>query len=569
MAREFYESSLTTDQVKKSLETRRGRYLIAGYLAGCIAAISLLAKYIGSSLVSGQILDLLIVTTSLALVGAIAKLYCTKTIIARFYVFEQDVGKVLMSPTSASIQDDITDLERRAENYTELQVILCEWMPLLENHLESALNIEIRRERAARVARLCQEADRMVKAAIKCRHEAQPDVRARIRLEEAITHLRHLVLEADRKFDDDMSKKKLKWFSTLTRNRKAIVEIENQIAKLETALNKLLISPSLIAAESEYLELQRIVDRRIKDAKKTASMAIPENHELNYNPEHALSISLFAGAASIPVSVALDLERAGSIYDALRQVNGNFVEMSDLDIWHETLSMPAESLVGLASLTKGAYFEKLVEHDFNGQLFSNFNHPDTDILIDGVAYQIKATDSLSYVQSVADHIPVIATSEVAEKAGAIDGGFSDVELSDGIDLALGGTVIDFGDTLLDAFSASLGGVGIVAILYGAHSAWGKYQDTGIAADALNAGMRTTARSTARSAVNLVEMVYRGTKAALTSRPVQSIAKNTLKKASKAQVNMTAQHPKPDPTEYSSNYRTPIDFPSDNIVRIGT
>ncbi|MQX45735.1 hypothetical protein [Sinorhizobium medicae] len=122
--------------------------------------------------------------------------------------------------------------------------------------------------------------------------------------------------------------------------------------------------------------------------------------------------------------------------------------------------------VGPISLAKGAYFEKLVEADFGGERFEHFNHPDTDIVIDGVAYQIKATDSASYVESVADDIPVIATSEVAEITRAIDGGYSDEDIEDTVELALGGTVIDFGDTAVDALLTGVGGLGLLATVRG-------------------------------------------------------------------------------------------------------
>ena len=59
--------------------------------------------------------------------------------------------------------------------------------------------------------------------------------------------------------------------------------------------------------------------------------------------------------------------------------------------------------------------EQLIAADTGGELFEHFNHPGSDIVIDGVEYQIKATDSTSYINSVADDIPVISTSEVASE----------------------------------------------------------------------------------------------------------------------------------------------------------
>src|SRR5690606_12264920 len=113
-----------------------------------------------------------------------------------------------------------------------------------------------------------------------------------------------------------------------------------------------------------------------------------------------LKKSLWLSALSLPVSAWSDLDSAGNVYDALRRVNGNFANMSDTEIWWETLFISPESLTGLAALTKGAYFEQLVSADTGGVLFEHFNHPGTDIVIDSVAYQIKATDSVGYVRSV-------------------------------------------------------------------------------------------------------------------------------------------------------------------------
>lgn len=397
------------------------------------------------------------------------------------------------------------------------------WLPILQHRLERLLDKEAKEQRKARIEQLCRQADQMVKAAIRRRHEALPEVRARMRLEEEIPHLRRLVEEADKQFKAGLDKRKLKWWLMLTRDRSSLEEVERQIAALETALAKVVTSPTLIAAEEQFLEFNAIVDRRVLKAKTVAIQAVPDSRDTPFEPDHALAAGLIAGAAAGADSLVNDLRGAGSIYASLREVNGRFADFSNFEIWQETLAMPSESLIGLASLTKGAYFEKLVEQDFGGERFENFNHPDTDIVIDGVEIQIKATDSVSYINSVADHIPVIATSEVAEKTDAIDGGFSNEELSEAIDLALGGTVVDIGDAVLDGLTTGLGGVGIVAILSGSHSAWKSYQRSGNAIEALGTGLQTTAARTARSTVNLVEMAYRGSAAVVMSKPVKVVS----------------------------------------------
>ncbi|MEZ5497411.1 MAG: hypothetical protein R3F25_11405 [Gammaproteobacteria bacterium] len=80
--------------------------------------------------------------------------------------------------------------------------------------------------------------------------------------------------------------------------------------------------------------------------------------------------------------------------------------MSNSEIWWETLWMSPESHAGLVSLTKGAYFEQLVASDTGGQLHEHFNNPDTDIVLGGVEFQLKATESVTYINSVDEEIPI-------------------------------------------------------------------------------------------------------------------------------------------------------------------
>jgi len=182
-------------------------------------------------------------------------------------------------------------------------------------------------------------------------------------------------------------------------------------------------------------------------------------------------------------SLANDLYEAHGLYDALRKVNSNFSGLSDTEIWWETLWMSPESLTGLASLAKGAYFEQLVANETGGQLFEHFNHKDTDIIIDGVEIQLKATDSVSYVNSVDGNITVMATSEVADKTGAIDSGISNSDLTNTTDLALGGSVIDAGDATIDGLLTGVGCLGLMASINGINHGLKEYDEHGDIADA--------------------------------------------------------------------------------------
>jgi hypothetical protein len=227
-----------------------------------------------------------------------------------------------------------------------------------------------------------------------------------------------------------------------------------------------------------------------------------------------LKKSLLFSAMSIPVSIWSDLDRASDVFDALRGVHRQFSGMSDTEIWWEAIALPTQNLAGLAALTKGAYFEQLVAADTGGELFEHFNNPSTDVVIDGVAFQLKATDSASYVNSVAEGIPVIATSEVAFSTGVIDSGHTNEELTTAVDLALGNTVVEFGDTTVDTILAGVGGLGFFATLEGMNHAMRKHENGGDAVESLFEGAGVAIEGTARAFVGAAEMGYR----MLSSRP---------------------------------------------------
>ena len=112
--------------------------------------------------------------------------------------------------------------------------------------------------------------------------------------------------------------------------------------------------------------------------------------------------------------------------------------------------------------------------------------------------QLKATDSASYVESVADWIPVIATTEVAQVTGAIDGGYSNEEIEGSVELALGGTVFDFQDTAVDALLTGVGGLGILATIKGINHAAARYQEGGDGGDAILEGIGVAVSGTAKA-----------------------------------------------------------------------
>ncbi|MBY6014074.1 hypothetical protein KUV75_04055 [Qipengyuania gaetbuli] len=479
----------------------------------------------------------------LALLGTLVARQLVKHSAKSLRKFEDEIFEAMDAVTSEDLKERVYSLRNKAQGHTMLLAALSAYNSGLKRHLLTLLDKEVHKQRVNRIAQLCAEADQLVTDSIKRKHESRPYVRAKLELEKAIPRLKHLVAEADRQFEEELDKKVLTWWRRMTRDRSALEKIEIEIEALEVALERVSSSPDLLAAEEDYEELKQIVGERLAAAKSLALEAIPECHQKSFEPDHALSVGLVSAALGIPVSVALDLNEAGGVYDALRDVNANYAEMSDLEIWQETLAMSPEALAGLASLTKGSYFETLVESDLGGERFAHFNHPDTDIVIDGVAYQIKATDSAAYIESVADHIPVIATTEVAETTGVIDGGYTNADLSDVVDVALGGSLIDFGDTFLDGITTGVGGVGIVAILQGANGAWSEYKKSGDAIDALGVGIQTTAMGVARSAVNLTEIVVRGSIGLATSAPAR-FAGRLITGGSADERNEAAKSPQP-------------------------
>ena len=240
----------------------------------------------------------------------------------------------------------------------------------------------------------------------------------------------------------------------------------------------------------------------------------------NIDSDQLLRYAAWGGIFGMSASATVDLFQAHGLYEALRGVNGNFSSMSDAEIWWETLWMSPESLAGLASLAKGAYFEQLVAENTGGELFEHFNHPDTDIVIDGVEFQLKATDSIAYIESVDANIPVMATTEVAEMTDAIDSGIRNVDLTQTTELALGGTVIDAGDSTVDGLISGLGTLGVFSSLRGFNHTMAHYQAGKALPDAAEEGIIMAVEGTAKGLVDTAEFSYK----VVTSAPVKGVGR---------------------------------------------
>ena len=268
--------------------------------------------------------------------------------------------------------------------------------------------------------------------------------------------------------------------------------------------------------------------RRIKNAYVHALKVQAQYKNDILDGEDLIRKSFWCAILSVPVSAGLDLINAHNVYDTLRHVNKNYLEMSDVEIWWTTLWMAPEKLQGLASLTKGAYFESLVAANTGGQLHEHFNHPGTDIIIDGEEMQIKATDSIDYINSVDDDILVIATSEIAAETGSIDGGYTNEELTGQVGLALGGSIVDIPDTAIDAILSGVGGLGIFATIKGLNRARQTYKKGGNDIESFLEGAGVAITHTAKTLVDISEMGWK----VASSRPSRFIGRTLLKVAKK-------------------------------------
>lgn len=393
--------------------------------------------------------------------------------------------------------------------------------PALDDHLTQLTRDQLRRqlERAVRTAKGdCARHLDKVKRQI-------PLIKAQTSIETPLARLHQRRAEISQLWD--ATYERMSWWDKFKFGGSPdFGEMDKVIATLETMRYRLQVvhETDFKKLSDHFAALTRQAHQRIADAQLVAEQFISGYGQRQSDADGLLKRSLLLSGLSIPVSVWADLDQAGDVYEALRRANGNFVGLSDSEIWLQTLFMPAEQFAGLASLTKGAYLEDLVAQDTGGTLHAYFNTPDTDIVVDGVAYQIKATDSASYIHSVVDGVPVIATTEVALRTDAIDAGYTNAELNQAVDLALGGSVIDVGDTVTDAILSGLGGLGLLATAHGINHAAERIENGGDKVEALFEGLGVAIEGTARTIFNTAELGYK----ALTSRPSRFIGRIVVK-----------------------------------------
>lgn len=420
---------------------------------------------------------------------------------------------------------------RETELAPHLRELVETWMPTIETRLEDARQFrefELTRlekiRRRATASKAAAQMREMATARIAQSRKAHPVLAARDagvqRL--ALVNARRVQLEAD----IDAMLEGTSWWTRLNYDYPDYNKMDKEIKDLEQDV-RLFLSREEIAireAEEKLDAAAGRIDTRLRLIEESVIGAIPDKRQDSFDGDSIARDALILLALSVSVSAWQDISQAGVVYDALRLVNGNFEGMSDSEIWLQTLAMEPEILVGLASLTKGALFEAHVAESTGGTLHEHFNTPNTDIVIDGMEFQVKATDSASYIASVDPSITVIATSEVAAETGTIDGGMLNTELDNATDLALGGSVVDFHDTAMDAVIGGIGGLGVFATLRGINHAIDRHRDGIDKAEAIEEGVGVAVAATLKATVDIAEMSYK----VATSRPSRFFGRQVVK-----------------------------------------
>ena len=112
------------------------------------------------------------------------------------------------------------------------------------------------------------------------------------------------------------------------------------------------------------------------------------------------------------------------------------------------------------------------------------------------------------------------------------------EISQAVDLALGDTVIDIGDTAVDAILSGVGGLGFLATIEGINHAAEQHKNGGDAVEALFDGAGVAIIGTARGLVGAAEMTYN----VLASKPSRFLGRMILKVLKKLDDKMMSGRP---------------------------
>ena len=136
------------------------------------------------------------------------------------------------------------------------------------------------------------------------------------------------------------------------------------------------------------------------------------------------------------------------VFDSVRRGYNDLEQASNSDIVSYFEDVDADSMIGHVSNIKGILFEQqyvdlLATRGIDAEIFEATNHPVTDIsiLADGEVIselQLKATDSVSYINATLDAHPdveIVTTAEVAanfDHSMVIDSGIEDAVLENSV-----------------------------------------------------------------------------------------------------------------------------------------
>ena len=473
---------------------------------------------------------------ALALIYLLIKTYLKHKVsvaIGRYELFKQRV-KTALAGNSSLVEAKSIEKDMQSVAYSDLDSAL---KMFLEKHIEMIKRqvlILTKRDYCNDLSKAAADNTKQAERLLSEQESGHPLVNIKQSIAIALANLRQRKQEFQDKWDEHYEQ--LSWWGKLSNmDGPDFSQLNRHINQLQAMQDKFEIKyqPSLNKLKKNIAEKKSKSKERISESLKSAQEYV-NSQDMNSllgteRPDYMLQVVGWCSAFGLSQSLWADFITSHEVYDALRNVNGNFANLSDGEIWYEPLWMSDESLTGLASLTKGAYFEQLVANDTGGELFEHFNNPGTDITISGIEYQIKATDSVTYVESVNESIPVIATSEVAELTNTIDGGYSNEELSESVALALGGTGVNIFDGVADGVLAGLGGLGTFATLRGIYLANELYNNGTDAEEAIFSGVGVAVKGTAKAVVDVSEMAYNVT----SSRPSRFLARSAYKLARKA------------------------------------
>jgi hypothetical protein len=485
------------------------------------------------SLAKGQVLFCLSLLPWFAFAVYVGKYNSQQWLLSEAKTADQELQRILNSSSIGAIKDVVTAHRQQGGKNPLVRELLDANLPRLVERIRS-LRMD---EAYATLSASVQKATARIDPFLRAEKNNLPIFKAQAEIKASAEFLGKRREELQQQWDQ--AYEQFSWWNKLKYSGGPdFSEIDKLLTDLRVMSRKLerKHGQDFVAIEKHFETLRAQAIDRVHEARRTGAEFIRQIDGEEADSSEVLRKSMWLSMLSIPVSVWFDADQAANVFDAVRSVNREFVGMSDSEIWWETMFLPTESLAGLAALTKGAYFERLVAADTGGQLHEHFNHTGTDVVIDGTAFQLKATDSEAYVNSVADGIPVIATSEVAWATGSIDSGYTNEELNSAVDLALGGTIVDIGDTTVDAVLAGVGGLGFFATLEGLNHAVKKHENGGDAVEAVFEGAGVAIEGTARALVGAAEMGYK----VLSSRPSRFVGRMLLKGAKKLDDKMMAE-----------------------------